>query len=144
MGYLARDTVIITSAHVVPDDRRIYETTYLGEELPLSVKARLPARDIALLTLKWQDFQWDIQDILSVSEVKIGDTVSIPVSRSGSLVRLTGVVREVAAQVLAYDQHGEVKIFSGIILPDTPFLPWDSGAPVFNRWGKLIDVVHVR
>ncbi len=143
MGYLVDATTVITSAHVVPDDRSIYKWLQSGREVLLTVWTRFSGRDIALLTLQKSEWEKELQSILPYSDIRDGDAVIILVSRSGAIVRLDGKVKNPEAQVLAYDQNGEVKVFSGIVLTDTPFLPWDSGAPIFTEWGKLIDVVHV-
>lgn len=143
VGYRVDDSTIVTSAHVVPDDRLIYQALIGWQETTLIVTNRFGNRDIAFLSPRWSEWKKDIQDVLVSPDVKVGDSVYIPVFRSGSLVKLTARVQDARAEVIAYDNRGQTKVFAGIILPDTPFLPGDSGAPIFTMWGKLIDVVHV-
>lgn len=145
MGYQVDDATIVTSAHVVPDDRYTYHIISGGNIVgnTLTVQSRLSERDIAILSPIGKISTKKVEEIFVPSSIKSGDTVYIAVARSGAITQLSGKVDDATAQVIAYNQRGEVRVFSGIILPDTPFLPGDSGAPIFTAWGKLIDVVHV-
>lgn len=141
MGYFVDDSTVITSAHVVPDDRYLYSQATSWE--PLSVQYRFPERDIALLSPIWSSPHSGVDLILSKYIPHPNEKIYVALARSGSIVMVPGIVKNPSAQVIAYSEKGQVQMFSGIILPDIPFFPGDSGAPIFTRWGKLIDVVHV-
>lgn len=145
MGYYINNDILITSAHVVSDDRSIYRAMSIAWVMSenLSVQMRFSERDIAFLNAWETGISHTIKTILVVPDVSIGDQLSIPLFRSWALIWIDAHVASIDTRVLAYDERGQTRIFSGIILPDTPFLPGDSGAPIFTKWGKLIDVVHV-
>jgi S1-C subfamily serine protease len=74
----------------------------------------------------------------------VWERVFTEVSRSGSMVTLSGVVTGIGVSVVGYAPHGSVTDLSGIVLTDMILSPWDSGAPIYNSERELIDLVHIK
>ena len=163
MGVRLSDDSILTSAHVVRDDRLIYEISGIryqvterdmtGDRAILEKREKsgilphlggarggtpniplLNSNTIPLLTSpKWGG-----------TKVQKWDQVFTEVSRSGSIVRIAGKVVDPVWSVTGYDMTGRVITLSGIVLTDIDLQPWDSGAPIFTTQWEIVDVVHVR
>lgn len=141
------EQVILTSAHVVRDDRMGYEiwsTRY-------QVRERNIGTDIAYLSIldnrRWIDndtCQNPRKYIWKTDTLKIWQTVSIPVVRSNSYRVLTGSITSLTGTILAYDTLGHTQMLSGMIMTDIYLEPWDSGAPILDEEGRVVDVVHVQ
>ena len=138
MGVRMSDDQILTSAHVVRDDRLIYEAGWVIYQ----VSDRDMTGDIA--TLSQTQVAKNQTQILRLSSVQKWDQVFTEVSRSGSIVRMTGKVVDPSGSVLGYDMTGRVVTLSGIVLTDIDLQPGDSGAPIFTTQWEIVDVVHVR
>ncbi len=132
------DDKILTSAHVVRDDRLIYEAGWVIYQ----VSDRDMTGDIA--TLSQTQVAKNQTQILRLSSVQKWDQVFTEVSRSGSIVRMTGKVVDPSGSVLGYDMTGRVVTLSGIVLTDIDLQPGDSGAPIYTVEWDIVDVVHVR
>ncbi|MBC7503976.1 trypsin-like peptidase domain-containing protein [Candidatus Gracilibacteria bacterium] len=140
MGVMLPDGSIFTSAHVVRDDRLIYET----DGVIYRVWERDTIGDRAILS-QIPDLKSKIRDIVkNTNIIRVGDPIYTEVTRSGSIVRIAGKVVDPSGVVTGYDTTGRVMILSGIVLTDISLLPGDSGSPIFTHLGELIDVVHVR
>ncbi len=133
------DWSILTSAHVVRDDRLSYQVG--------SLRYRVVERDIigdrAILSQIQIIEKINIQ-ISQFQKVQKWDQVYTEVSRSGSIVRIVGRVVDPSGTVLGYDMVGRVVTLSGIVLTDIDLEPGDSGAPIYTTQWEIVDVVHVR
>ena len=132
------DDQILTSAHVVRDDRLIYEAGWVIYQ----VSDRDMTGDIA--TLSQTQVAKNQTQILRLSSVQKWDQVFTEVSRSGSIVRMIGKVVDPSGSVTGYDMTGRVVTLSGIVLTDIDLQPGDSGAPIYTTQWEIVDVVHVR
>jgi uncharacterized protein YbcI len=63
------------------------------------------------------------KEYLGKSDSIAGESISIPVIRSGSLVTLTGSITSLTATILAYDSVGRTQTLTGLILTDISLLP---------------------
>jgi hypothetical protein len=140
---IARDR-LLTSAHVVRDDRLRYEVWGMRHE----VWER--DFDVDIAYMKMNNEQWTMSNVCDSykeyvwkAQLTVWESISIPVIRSGSLVALTGVITSLTGAVLAYDSVGRTQVLSWLILTDIPLSLWDSGAPILDEQGRVIDVVHV-
>ncbi len=138
-------STILTSAHVVRDDALRYEVWGMRYE----VSERDTLTDRAYLTvmsegLGVKNICRDYKEYIWKSDIVSWESVSIPVVRSGSLVILTGTINSLTGTLLAYDTLGRTQVLSGIIMTDISLVPWDSGAPILDEEGRVVDVVHVQ
>ena len=138
MGVKISDDSILTSAHVVRDDRLLYEIGWVVYQ----VSDRDMTGDRAVLT-QMQVAKNQTQ-ISRLSLVQKWDPIFTEVSRSGSIVRMTGKVVDPVWSVTGYDMTGRVVTLSGIVLTDIDLQPGDSGAPIYTTQREIVDVVHVR
>ena len=138
MGVRLSDDSILTSAHVVRDDRLVYEVGWVIYQ----VSDRDMTWDRAVLS-QTQGAKIQTQ-IPRLQQIQKWDQVFTEVSRSGSIVRMTGKVVDPVWSVTGYDISGRVVTLSGIVLTDIDLQPGDSGAPIFTTQWEIVDVVHVR
>lgn len=132
------DTSILTSAHVVSDDRLRY---FIDWNNYIVIK-RDTIGDRALLT---QDAkQSEVSIGIYPKLVKTGSQVYIQTVRSWSIVALTGVVILPKTSLSAYDSRGRNITLSWVLITDMDLNTGDSGAGIYTRDWKLIDVVHVK
>lgn len=139
MGVKGSDGSILTSAHVVRDDNLSYMIQ--GE------RYRVVKRDI------WSDRAvlsqrvvsgWYTESIWQLKSIYVWDPIYTEVNRSKKITRLNGKVLNPIGSIIWYDNLGRTITLSWIVLTDLELLPWDSGAPLFDRDGDLIDVIHVK
>jgi S1-C subfamily serine protease len=135
---IAEDRVL-TSAHVVREDRLRYEVWGMRYE----VWERDFSTDRAYLKTMTNTCTLPREYIWKIETLTIWEKISIPVIRSGSLITLTGSITSLTGTRLAYDSVGRTQMLSWLILTDISLLPWDSGAPILDGQGRVIDVVHV-
>ena len=137
-GVIMEDTSILTSAHVVSDDRLRY---FIDWNNYIVIK-RDTIGDRALLTqdAKQSEVSIDIYPKL----VKTGSQVYIQTVRSWSIVALTGVVILPKTSLSAYDFRGRNITLSWVLITDIDLNTGDSGAGIYTIDWKLIDVVHVK
>lgn len=133
------DRSILTSAHVVRDDTLNYRVD--GEKY-IVVKRDISA-DRAILSQRVVS-GWYTENIWQLHNIYVWDPIYTEVIRAKKMVRLTGKVLNPNGSVIGYDSMGRVTSLSWIILTDLTLIPWDSGAPIYNRDGEIVDVVHVR
>ncbi len=133
------DGSILTSAHVVRDDN----LKYMIEGERYAVVKRDISTDRVILSQRVVSGGYT-EDIWQLHSIYVGDPIYTEVSRSKKITRLTGKVLNPSGSVLGYDSMGRTTTLSWIVLTDLTLLPGDSGAPIYNRDGELIDVVHVR
>lgn len=145
-------TTILTSAHIVRDDTINYilrSTDHRWSSVIGTVMERDITTDMAYLGIKsevWKNntlckdyrtYIWKIDTWL------IWNTISIPVFRSGAIETLTGTITSLTGTILGYDTLGRVQLMTWILMTDIPLQPWDSGAPILDGQGRVLDVVHV-
>lgn len=157
MGVPISENSILTSAHVVRDDRLVYEVGWVEYK----VIERDTVGDRALLKkIRTSDLSTSFGKINNPSpnlpflnsgkwkQVQIGikkwDPIYTEVNRSGSIMRVEGKVLDPSGSILGYDTIGHVETLSWIVLTDIALLPGDSWAPIYTREWELVDVVHVR
>lgn len=133
------DGSILTSSHVVRDDNLNY---MIGWKKYMVVKRDIPT-DRAVLS-QYVVSGWYTDDIWQLKSIYIWDPIYTEVNRSKKITRLTGKVQNPNGSALGYDNLGRTIALSWIILTDLTLLPWDSGAPIYNRDGELVDVVHIQ
>ena len=63
--------------------------------------------------------------------------------RSGRSISLTGTIQALNPTLSVYDVLGNQSRITPRIETDIPFFPGESGAPIYDIEGKVIDVVHV-
>lgn len=132
------DTSILTSAHVVSDDRLRY---FIDWNNYIVIKRDIIG-DRALLT---QDAkQSEVSIDIYPKPVETGSQVYIQTVRSWSIVALTGVVILLKTSLSAYDSRGRNITLSWVLITDMDLNTGDSGAGIYTRDWKLIDVVHVK
>lgn len=137
------DGRVLTSAHVVSDDR----DTYMIWETPYSISERDIMADRAYLErdaadgynpcLHTREYIW------KTDTQNIGDIVAIPVMRDSTLIYLTGYIITTTGTILAYDTRWQSRVLSGMVLTDVQLLPGDSWSPILDGQGRVIDIVHV-
>ena len=138
MGVTLSVDQILTSAHVVRDDRLVYEVGWVIYQ----VSDRDMTGDRAVLS-QTQGAKIQTQ-IPRLQQIQKWDPIFTEVSRSGSIVRIAGKVINPSGSVTGYDMAGRVVTLSGIVLTDLDLQPGDSGAPIFTTQWEIVDVVHVR
>lgn len=132
------DMSILTSAHVVSDDRLHY---FIDWNKYIVIK-RDTIGDRALLTqdAKHSEVSIDIYP----KPVETGSQVYVQTIRSWSIITLTGVVILPKTSLSAYDSRGHRITLSWVLITDMDLNAGDSGAGIYTRDWKLIDVVHVK
>ena len=142
-GYFYAPDLVVTSAHVVPDDRIVYQGISHEKIFPLTLVSRDISRDVAILSSS-KKVGKSSGELFQRGTLQKDAPIYALVYQSGALLRVDGRITEKDASALAYDQNGKSTILTGVILTDMHFFPWESGSPVFDNQGNLIDVVHVR
>lgn len=142
-GYFYTPDSVVTSAHVVPDDRIVYQGISHEKIFPLTLVSRDISRDVAILSSS-KKVGKSSGELFQRGTLEKDSPIFALVYRSGAVTRLDGKIRELDASLLAYDQNGKTLTLTGILMTDIEFFPWESGSPVFDDKGNLIDVVHVR
>jgi S1-C subfamily serine protease len=146
IGTILPTWAILTSAHVVSDPRLIY-TFSLDDMTQSSVRVSAidPVSDVALMvtdiSLDGDTIGWVAYPFAPTST---GDTISTTVIRSWALITLTGQVVSPSGQILGYTRDGRTETLSGVVITDLRVIPGDSGAPIYDRRGELVDIVHAR
>ena len=112
------DGSILTSFHIVRDDNLNYM--------------------IRVVSGSYMD------DIWKLKSVYVWDPISTEVNRFKKITQLKWKVVNPSGSALGYDNLGRTTTLSWIVLTDLSLIPWDSGAPVYDRDGELVDVVHVQ
>ena len=138
MGVKISDDSILTSAHVVRDDRFVYEIS--------GIRYQVSERDIMTdraILMRYTSSKNQTK-IPKLQLVNLWDPIYTEVSRSGSIMRITGKVVDPSGSVTGYDMTWRVVTLSGIVLTDIELQPGDSGAPIFTTQWQIVDVVHVR
>ncbi len=146
MGVCIAPDTILTSAHVMRDDRVRYEAWDMRYE----IRERDIERDIAYM--KIGDEKWWMKNVCGeykkyiwkTPELQIGDSITTEVMRSGSIISLTGTIVSLTGTILAYDTLWRTQILTGVLVTDIEYLPWDSGAPILDTGWRVVDVVHTR
>lgn len=134
-GWKMRDDTVLTAAHVVPDDRGIYT---VNNDVWYLVYRDF-GRDIALLSVHTGTIvtEWNMYTS------HVGDTVKIPVWREGSVTWLTGSIIATGAYHVAYADNGAIRHIGPVVHTDMRTEVGDSGAPIFDVQGNIVDVVHI-
>lgn len=146
MGVCVDNSIILTSAHVVRDDRFLYEV--MGTRY--QVIERDIVRDTAYMKQLYPE-HWNTNKSCT-SQIKyiwkqksqVNDSVYVPLMRSGSIVLAEGRVVSLTWNILWYDNLGHVQFMTEMLVTDILFEPGDSGAPMLDAEGQVVDVVHVR
>ncbi len=145
--WVMRDSYLLTSAHVVSDERVSYSLYEWDSLVQLYHREKDTLSDRIVMSVGNASLQTPvvIADLLKdSSRLQNGDDIYTIVSRSGSLLRIDGKILEVHGKTLGYTPSGQTYSLSWIILTDLRVIAGDSGAPIFTTaWGMLIDVVHV-
>lgn len=132
------DASILTSAHVVSDDRLRY---FIDWNNYIVIKRDIIG-DRALLT---QDGKQSNENIdIYPKWVETGSMVYTQTVQSWTIITLTGVVILPKTNISAYNSHGRIMMLSWVLLTDMNLNSGDSGAGIYTRDWELIDVVHVK
>ena len=137
-GVVMDDASILTSAHVVGDDRLQY---FIDENKYVVIK-RDRIGDRALLTQSGKQSEMSID--IYPKPIEKGNQVYTHIIRSWSIVTVTGVVISPKTNLSAYDSRGRSVTLSWILITDIDLNNGDSGAGIYNRDWDLVDVVHVK
>ena len=143
MWILIDESTLLTSAHVVRDDRYGYSLGEGKNTHSFRVIERDTLSDSALLSSEESKKKYRIEALYNRTNLYSGSLVHAIVSRSGSLVRLDGKIREINAKTIGYTEQWQIYTLSWIVLTDLWVESWDSGAPIFSESWVLIDLVHV-
>ena len=126
--------VYLTSNHGVSDGKKIYKVA----NKIVQVLDRDISKDWAVLAESPKQFSLDF------SQAWIGNEVYALVFREGNIVRLNGKVLDPSAQIAGYNSSGMITLIHNVVMTDIPFELGDSGAPIFNQQGDIVDIVHVQ
>lgn len=133
------DGSILTSSHIVRDDNLNYMIWW---QKYIVVK-RDTITDRAVLSQRVVSGSY-MDDIWQLKSVYVWDPISTEVNRFKKITQLKWKVVNPSGSALGYDNLGRTTTLSWIVLTDLSLIPWDSGAPVYDRDGELVDVVHVQ
>ncbi len=120
MGVCIGADMVLTSAHVVRDDTINYQVSSINYE-SIGTSATLSERDhnsdIAYMKVKNEEGRMkgickNYKEYLGKSDSIAGESISVPVIRSGSLVTLTGAITSLTGTILAYDSVGRTQMLS--------------------------------
>lgn len=144
MWVMIDDRTVLTSAHVVDNDAFKYILLENGREIRLSHIDRDLTRDIALMWIGETKSEIRLTDrIFRRLSLAKNEPITTYLIRSGSIIPTKWTIRDPDAHILGYTPAWQTRILSGVVLTDLDLSPWDSGAPVYDSRGELIDVVHV-
>lgn len=134
------DGSILTSAHVVQDSQieyRIRDTIYTVWVVDVS-------HDRALLVERTRSEEWKALLFPEFPMSHTWDIIATKIKRGDKIVSLTGSIVSPSGSVIGYDSLWKTRTLTGVVITDIPLLPWDSGAPIYDMRGNLIDLVHVQ
>lgn len=144
--------IVYTSAHLLKNDAQGYLMIQSGAKVPLKLLLRDRSTDEAFLAISelsekeigafFMDFREDIND--RRQEVQVGSTIMAELVFSWKALMKTWTVLDTAWDILTLDSKWSVASLTGVILTDIDFKKGDSGSPIFNIDGELIDVVHIK
>lgn len=140
-------STILTSAHVVRDDTINYQlrnARYQSIHVNSTIMERDNNSDIAYLRAQEDVCKRPKKYTWKTNDTGLWHAISIPVMRSGSMIMLTGTIISLTGTVLAYDTLGRTGLMTWVLMTDILTQPWDSGAPILDNEGRVVDVVHIQ
>ena len=138
MWVLYKNT-LITAYHVV----RNQNLTYYVDRDSYILRHADTRRDRAFLTKADTPYNWEIEKIFEWSRDS-SNSITAQVIRNNQVAILTGNILDRSGSILGYNQSGYIVPITGVIITDIWFVSGESGSPIFDSRGQLIDVVHVQ
>ncbi|MCK5627895.1 trypsin-like peptidase domain-containing protein [Candidatus Bathyarchaeota archaeon] len=132
--------VVITNYHVVHDTNSLSITFSNGNGYFASILGTDPYVDLAVLNITAPAHEFQPIEIVSSSNLKVGDQVIAignPYGLVGSLT--TGVVSALGRTLTEEEYAGDFSI-ANIIQTSAPINPGNSGGPLLNLAGKVVGI----
>lgn len=152
-GVFIAPDIVSTSAHILRDDRNGYSMRgWTYDITPLSILLRDDASDTAFLeigdaslhtTLDWIN-TLRAQIATHRARIGVGSGVMVRVRNGTHILVKTGTVLNTSGTLLALWNLSQLEKIHGILLTDINFESGESGSPIFDMEGNLVDVVHVK
>jgi S1-C subfamily serine protease len=140
-GFVSNRTgqfVIITNYHVVQDALNITVTFTDGNTYAANVTGRDPYEDLAVLSTKAPQNEYEPLNITSSSKLQVGDpvfAVGNPLGYTGSLT--SGIVSALGRTVsVSWSSYS----IADCIQTTTPINPGNSGGPLLNYAGEVVGI----
>jgi serine protease Do len=141
--FVSAEGLIITNKHVVSDPDATYTAvTSSGEHLAVTVVARDPVYDIAVLKVSDKHADFPALDLRSELDLKLGQSVIAIGNALGQFQNSVsvGVVSGLSRSIVAGDGMGESERLENVIQTDAAINPGNSGGPLLDLDGKVIGV----
>jgi S1-C subfamily serine protease len=130
--------IVITNYHVVQDALNATVTFINGNAYEATVLGSDPYADLAVLSTDAPQSEYNPLQIVSSSELEVGDpvmAVSGPYGLAGSMT--TGIVSALGRTIT--DETSSYPI-ANVIQTSTPINPGNSGGPLLNYEGQVVGV----
>jgi len=142
---VSADGLIVTNRHVVDDRDADYSVVLTsGESYPVTVLARDPQLDIAILRItqlapetKLAYLTFGDSDALRLGETVVAIGNALAEFRNSVSV---GVVSGLARSIVASDGFGRSEALNDVIQTDAAINPGNSGGPLLNVRGEVVGV----
>jgi len=131
--------VIVTNYHVVQDVINITVTFINGNGYAATILGSDPYADLAVLSTNAPQSEYKPLQIVSSSNLKVGDPViaiGTPYGLAGSMT--TGIVSALG-RTITEDMTGDYPI-ANVIQTSAPINPGNSGGPLLNYQGQVVGI----
>lgn len=133
------EMIVITNNHVVNDTTNLTVTFSNGDSYPATVMGSDPYSDLAVVSVQALANEFQPLDIISSSNLKVGDPViaiGSPFGLSGTMT--TGIVSQLD-RTIQESLAGSFPI-ADIIQTSVPINPGNSGGPLLNYQGSVVGI----
>jgi S1-C subfamily serine protease len=131
--------VILTCLHVVGDAPQVSVTFADGSESDAQVTARIPEKDLAVLTALKVPDELKPATLASSASLHVGDEVIAVGNPFGVIGSVSdGVVSGLGRQYVSHETGMELR---NLIQFDAAVNPGNSGGPLLNRQGEVVGIV---
>ncbi|MDE1941202.1 MAG: trypsin-like peptidase domain-containing protein [Patescibacteria group bacterium] len=141
-GFLVSpDGLIVTNKHVIDSPDISYKVvTYDGKQFPMTVVAKDPVLDIALVRIKAGSLPY--LSFADSSKVRLGQTAIAIGNALGQFQNTVsvGVISGLSRSVTAFDLSGQPEQYDELIQTDAAINPGNSGGPLLDSNGDVVGV----
>lgn len=135
IGTKINDDIAITALHVVDD----YNVKYYINWERFFLIEKSEKEDIAYIANR-EDLL--IENKLEFSSVQEWERVYAYVYRDGVITKKEWYIKNINTEMLTYNSYGKIIKLSWKILTTIDFVPWDSGAMIWNENGNPVWIFH--
>ncbi|HSQ48794.1 MAG TPA: trypsin-like peptidase domain-containing protein [Candidatus Deferrimicrobiaceae bacterium] len=135
----ANRNVVLTNFHVVEDTNSLSVTFYDGRGYKANILGTDPYSDLAVVTVDAPSEMFKPINIVTSSELSVGETVIAIGNPYGLVGSLTSGIVSAIGRTITESSAGGYAI-PNIIQTSTPINPGNSGGPLLNAVGNVVGI----